>query len=41
MKNSQLLGVVVHISNPNTLEAETGGFKVQDHSGIHNEKPKE
>jgi hypothetical protein len=28
-------GVVVHTCNPSTGEAEAGGWRVQDHSGLH------
>jgi hypothetical protein len=33
------LGMVVHICNPNTWEAEAGRLQVQGHPQIHSETP--
>lgn len=30
-------GLVVHVCNPNTWKAETGGYQVREHPGLHNE----
>jgi hypothetical protein len=36
-EKQSFLGMVLHICNPSTCEAEAGGLKVQSQYGVHSE----